>query len=451
MYSFPNLKDEGLQGAVVYYDGMHNDTRMNLMIALTAAQKGATIANYTKVAALHKDSKGRIAGARLRDELSGHEWDVKCRAVINATGPFADSLRLMDDENATTAIVPAAGTHLVLGDHFCPDKMGLIVPKTKDGRVLFFLPWEGHALVGTTDSPSDISMTPSATEEDVAFILEESNRFLSTTVSRSDVKSAWSGLRPLVKSSEQRAQERQAISAAREAAATPAEAEEAAQAIRAGGVSGGGKSTSNFVRSHEVEVSPSGLVSILGGKWTTYRAMAQDTVDALVQHAPAFPLLASKVQPSHTLNEQLLGADRAGIVVKQKFDRITVTLRETYGLDKDVAKHLVHNYGTRALQVAQIAASRPSGDLTRRLVRKLPYLRAEVVFAVQQEMACRAVDFIARRSRLAFTDTDSSAASTDAVVALMGDELGWSAARRSEEKEAVAAFLLTMSAKEGAQ
>lgn len=425
---------------------MHNDTRMNLMIALTAAQKGATIANYTKVASLRKDAKGRLCGARLRDELSGMEWDVKCRAVINATGPFADALRLMDDENASTAIVPAAGTHLVLGDHFCPDKMGLIVPKTRDGRVLFFLPWEGHALVGTTDSPSEITMTPAATEEDVAFILEESNRFLSTTIARSDVKSAWSGLRPLVKSSEQRAQERQAISAAREASGSKEEGDAAAQAIREGGVSGGGKSTANFVRSHEVEVSPSGLVSVLGGKWTTYRAMAQDTVDALVEHAPSFPLIASKVQPSRTLNGQLLGADRAGIVVKQKFDRITVTLRETYGLDKDVAKHLVHNYGTRALQVAQIAVSRPGGELMQRLVRKHPYLRAEVVFAVQQEMACRAVDFIARRSRLAFTDTESSLASTEAVVALMGDELEWSAVRRAEEKEAVLAFMKTMSA-----
>lgn len=307
----------------MYYDGMHNDTRMNLMIALTSAQSGATAANYVGLRDLVKDSAGRITGAVVEDTLTGATWNVKARVVVNATGPFADAVRLMDDVTQAEAIVPAAGVHVVMADHFCPDKMGLIVPKTQDGRVLFFLPWEGHALCGTTDSPAELSMTPEASEEDVSFILKEANRYLTTNVSRGDVKATWSGLRPLVKSSDTLKAETESIRAA-VAAATEAGEDASAAATAARQGAGEGRNTSNFVRSHCVEVSDSGLVSILGGKWTTYRAMAQDTIDEVAARPRQFPLVASKVQPSDTLNKQLLGADRQGIVASQKFDRIVV-------------------------------------------------------------------------------------------------------------------------------
>ena len=299
------LIPQGLKGGIVYYDGQHNDTRMNMMIALTASQSGAAVANYVGVDAIAKDEGGRAAGVRVTDKLTGRAFSIKARGVVNATGCFGDAVRKLDDPSAESLILGAAGVHIILPDHFSPDNMGLIVPKTKDGRVLFFLPWEGSTICGTTDSPCDISMEPRPTDEDVRFIIEESNRFLTTKIRPEDVKAAWSGVRPLIRD--------------------PAKAK-------------AGAKSSQLSRSHVVEVSSSGMVSILGGKWTTYRRMAEEAVDAFakVAAAPHVPTAAAQaagasvgsvghglgpvgpVGPSVTLNMQLLGADRAGIVINKK-------------------------------------------------------------------------------------------------------------------------------------
>ncbi len=199
MYRFPMLNPDGLKGAVVYYDGMHNDTRMNLLIALTAAQHGAAVSNHITVVGIKHDKEGKVCGVEVRDEQTGESWVIRARAVVNATGPFADTLRKMDAPEAKDRIVPAGGVHIILPDHCCPERHGLIVPKTRDGRVLFFLPWEGSTLCGTTDSETDLTMMPKPTEQEISFILEEANRFLNTKVSRHDVKAAWSGIRPLVR------------------------------------------------------------------------------------------------------------------------------------------------------------------------------------------------------------------------------------------------------------
>jgi glycerol-3-phosphate dehydrogenase len=398
------LKSDGLTGAVVYYDGQHNDTRMNLLIALTACQAGATLANYTEVRGItHDASTGKANGAVVVDRMTGRQLQVRARGVVNATGCFGDAIRKMDSPSAEPLIQGAAGVHIVLPDHFSPDNMGLIVPKTKDGRVLFFLPWENMTILGTTDSPSDITMTPAATEDDVRFILEESNRYLNREVKPSDVKAAWSGIRPLIKDPAKLAS---------------------------------GKGTAQLSRKHVVEVSPTGMVSILGGKWTTYRRMAQDAVDkfAFVQ--------GIKVAPSTTLTGQLLGADREGVVFNQKYDRIPVTLRESFGFDKDVARHLARNYGTRALQVAMLAQQQP--ELGQRLAPGFPFLAAEVAFAVEQEFAQTAVDVLARRTRLAYTSYQTAFDVLPRVVELMGQRLQWDAARRQREVQEAAAFLRTM-------
>lgn len=404
LYRFNGLNPDGLKGAVVYYDGMHNDTRMNLMIALTAAQEGAAVANYTAVTSVKHDKEGKACGVGVRDVLTGEEFTVRARAVVNATGPFSDAVRRMDDESAPERIVPAGGVHIILPDHCSPEAHGLIVPKTKDGRVLFFLPWEGSTLCGTTDSESDLTLLPQPTEKEIGFILEEANRFLNTKVSRHDVKAAWSGIRPLV----------------RDFAA---------------------KDTKGFSRNHVVETSGSGMVSVLGGKWTTYRKMAEDGINAVLE---AVPRISEKttVGPSKTQTMQLLGADRAGIVVGQKFDRITITLRETYGFHKDVAEHLLRNYGTRALQVAEIAERDRS--LRDRINRRWPFILAEVVFAMRQEYAVSAEDVLARRVRLAFLDSEDTAKAAARVLAVMQKEGGWSEARRKEEEARLKLFLATM-------
>lgn len=268
LFQFPMLKKEGLKGGIVYYDGIHNDTRMNVLIALTACQHGATIANYVNVVDIVHDATGQAGGAKVCDKMTGKEWTIKAKGVINATGCFADAVRKMDDPNCEPLIVGAAGVHLILPDHFSPDKyvgiprstprsrcdascesvcsMGLIIPKTRDDRVLFFFPWEGMTICGTTDSPSEITMTPAPTEDDVRFIIEESNLYLNRRVTAKDVKAAWSGVRPLVRDP-----------------SLPVT----------------GNATSQISRKHVVEESKTGLVSIMGGKWTTYRRMAQDAIE----------------------------------------------------------------------------------------------------------------------------------------------------------------------------
>eukprot|EP00611_Tribonema_gayanum_P009894 TRINITY_DN19778_c0_g1_i1.p1 TRINITY_DN19778_c0_g1~~TRINITY_DN19778_c0_g1_i1.p1 ORF type:complete len:456 (+),score=128.47 TRINITY_DN19778_c0_g1_i1:95-1462(+) len=240
LFNFPMLRGAGLKGAVIYYDGQMNDTRMSLTIALTATQSGAAVASRVRAVSLIKDARsGRVAGARLRDETTGEEWSVTASAVVNATGCFADAVRHLDDPALQPLITPAAGVHVMLPDHFSPSKMGLIVPRTADGRVLFFLPWEGATIAGTTDSESELTMLPRPTQAEVDFIIQESNRFLSCRVRRDDAIAAWSGIRPLVRDPTKM-----------------------------------GEGTKALSRSHVVETLPSGLITITGGKWTTYRRSA---------------------------------------------------------------------------------------------------------------------------------------------------------------------------------
>lgn len=423
MFQFPMLRPGGLKGGIVYYDGCHNDTRMNLMIVLTAAQCGAATANYVGVEGILKDGAGRARGVAVRDGLTGRAFAVRARGVVNATGCFGDAVRAMDRPEAPPLIQGAAGVHIILPDHFSPQSMGLIVPKTRDGRVLFFLPWEGSTICGTTDAPCDITAEPRPYEEDVAFILDEANRFLSRPVRRSDVRAAWSGIRPLI------------LDPAKAAAQRPGEK----------------VPSSALARTHVVEVSPSGMVSILGGKWTTYRRMAQDAVDAAAAAVAGLPTPT----PSVTQGLQLLGADRAGVVYNKNYHRIPVTLRESYGMDKEVAAHLAANYGTRALQVAEIAkagvlcggaSAAPHAGLGGRISPRFPVIFAEVVFAVQHEYAVHAVDVLARRTRLAFLNAAEAGRVAPEVIGVMGACLGWSTERKREEAEEVKRFLETMSA-----
>lgn len=411
LYQFPMLNPDGLEGGIVYYDGQHNDTRMNLMIALTAAQQGAAVANYISVETILKDNQNRAAGVQVKDVETGKVWNIKAKGVINATGCFGDAIRKMDDPSCQDLILGAAGVHIILPDHYSPDNMGLIVPKTSDGRVLFFLPWEGSTICGTTDAPSDITMTPRPTEDDVNFIIEESNHFLTRKIAKEDVKAAWSGIRPLIKDPKK--------------------------------LSEPGAKSSQLSRSHVVEVSKSGMVSILGGKWTTYRLMAEEAINAFA-HGPAksHSGLANQITPSKTLHMQLLGADRAGIVINKKYDRIPITLREVYGLEKDIAKHLSMNYGTRALQVAEILKEKPS--LGHRLIPTFPFIAAEVIFAAEQEYAFTAIDILARRTRIAFLNRDAAKQALPQVIDLLGSVHHWNRSRKDKEMKAALLFLETM-------
>jgi glycerol-3-phosphate dehydrogenase len=282
---------------------------------------------------------------------------------------------------------------------------------TQDGRVLYLLPWEGSTIAGTTDIKDKPSMNPTPVLSEVDFILRECNTVLSRPINHSHVRAAWAGLRPLV----------------RDPSADP-------------------NDTKKLARDHVVDIVRGNLISICGGKWTTYRRMAEDAVDA------ALGLNASLAPSSACQTEtmQLLGTDRGGLICHKNFDKVVVTLREKYDMDKLVAKHLMHNYGTRALIVADIAreyASNDSGQGVRylKLYSKYPMLEAEVVFACRSEWACTAVDVLARRTRLAFLDSHAAEKALPRVLDIMQKELGWSGRRKEQERKSALAFLETMS------
>lgn len=419
LYQFPTLNADGLKGAIVLYDGQQNDTRMNLYIALTAAQNGATIINHTQV--LNLTTKGKlgdddykVTGAKVKDTFTGETWEIRAKQVINATGPFADTVRKMADPEAHEIIVPAKGSHLIMPDHFSPDHMGCVW-FTQDGRVLYLLPWEGSTIAGTTDIKESLSKDPICSLNEVDFILDECNRTLSRPMNHSHVRAAWAGLRPLV----------------RAPGSDPNE-------------------TKKLARDHVVDIVRGGLISICGGKWTTYRKMAEDAVDRAV--ATNDKLAHAGECATHTL--KLVGADRGGLVCNQNFDKVVITLREQYDMDKHVAKHLMQNYGTRALLVAKVAEDMAKADQKtakdqafrfKRLTPKYPMLEAEVVFACRQEYACTAVDVIARRTRLAFLDSEAAKTALPRVLDMMQSELKWSNKRKEQERKDAIEFLKSMS------
>jgi glycerol-3-phosphate dehydrogenase len=350
---FPMLRSAGLKGGVLYYDGQFDDARMNVAIALTAADEGAAVANHLEVAELLKEG-GRIRGALVLDRLTGERWEIAARVVVNATGPFADQLRLMDDPDAPRLLDTSSGVHVVLDRRFAPPDTGLLIPRTEDGRVLFLLPWLGHTLVGTTDQPAPLSADPQATEEEIEYVLRHLRRYFDLPVGRSDVLAAWSGLRPLV--SDDR---------------------------KAG--------TASLTRDHLISVSESGLLTITGGKWTTYRKMALDAVERAIRIGGLAPRSASR-----TAGLPLRGAGRYRAEGHQELERA--------GLASDVARHLNRAFGDRATEVADLAAQ----GYGERLVPGYPHIEAEVLYAAREEMACTADDVLARRTRLSFLNEEAA-------------------------------------------
>jgi glycerol-3-phosphate dehydrogenase len=239
----PTLSKDGLRGGVKYHDGQFDDSRLLIDIASTAAEHNACLLNYTKVTALTKDSDGFVNGLTFRDEESGASHTLAARCVINATGPFCDELRRVDDPATKPIIAPSQGVHLTLSRDFLPGDTAIMVPHTRDGRVMFAIPWHGHAVVGTTDTPIPAStLEPRPKSEEIDFILETAGDYLAKRPTRADVLSVFTGIRPLVKASDS-------------------------------------SSTAALSRDHTIEISSSGMLTIAGGKWTTYRHMAEDAVD----------------------------------------------------------------------------------------------------------------------------------------------------------------------------
>lgn len=396
---FPMLKKEKLVGAIVYYDGQHEDARMCIAIAMTAGRMGATLANHTQVIELHKhkDETGKeiVDGARVKDMLTGKEFNVRSKCVINATGPYTDFVRQKDNPDVKKICQPSSGVHVILPDYYSPAKMGLLDPATSDGRIIFFLPWQNHTIAGTTDSPCEVTDNPSPSEDEIAFILHEIKNYLNPDINvrRGDVLSAWSGIRPLVLNPD-------------------------------------AQDTQSIARNHIIEVSDSNLITIAGGKWTTYRHMAEETIDKAVE--------VCKLKPKNACVTKGLLLEGAHGWTPTLFIRLI----QDFGLDSEVAQHLASTYGDRAYKVAKIAqlTGKRWPVVGRRLHEDYPYIEAEVLYAIR-EYACTAVDIIARRTRLAFLNVHAAEEAIPRIIQLMAKELNWSKERQQAELEHCTKFL----------
>ncbi|HTS61978.1 MAG TPA: FAD-dependent oxidoreductase [Candidatus Acidoferrales bacterium] len=356
----PTLKQEGLRGGVVYYDGQFDDSRLLVHLAMTAVEQGATLVNYCPAVSLLKNSDGMISGAAVRDSESGAEFEIRARAVINATGCFSDGVRRMTDASAAPMIAPSQGTHLVFDAAFLRGQSAIMVPHTTDGRVMFAIPWHGHALVGTTDTPlTEVSPEPVPMEQEIDFILETASQYLARPPQRADILSAWAGIRPLVKS-------------------------------------GAGGSTASLSRDHSIHIDPNGLITIAGGKWTTYRRMAEDCVNQ------ACMLAALEERDCVTRRLRIHGYHHH----TRNLGHLSV-----YGSDAVAIQDMIRNHPERGA----------------RLHPALPYLEAEVLWAARWEMARTVDDVLARRIRALLLNARAAIEAAPRVAELLAADFGCSA------------------------
>ena len=381
MELIPTIEPDGLDGGVIYYDGQFDDARLAVNMAQTAAEQGGVLLNYTEVTGLLKSDEGEISGVEARDVETGEAFEIPARVVINATGVFTDRVRQMDNAEAKPMITPSQGVHIVLDRSFLPGETAIMVPKTDDGRVLFAIPWHDRVVVGTTDTPvEEAVLEPRPLDEELDFLLTHAARYLTRDPQPSDVRSTFAGLRPLV------------------------------------GNPDGDEGTSALSRDHTLHIAESGLVTITGGKWTTYRRMAEDTIDQ------AATLADLDDRPSVTRSLRIHGHHQNA----ERFGDLSA-----YGSDAPAIQALF----------------REDARYAEKLHPGRPIKAGEVVWAVRHEMARTVEDVLARRTRTLLLDAQTSIEMAPEVAALMAEELGRDDVWQREQVEAYEAlargYLLT--------
>lgn len=358
LLKLPLLKADGLKGGVVYHDGQFDDSRFAVSLAQAAAERGGVILNYCRVNSLIKNDEGKICGVIAKDGVSGAEFNFNAKVVINATGVFADDIARMDNPASKPTIKPSQGVHIVLDKSFLQSNSAIMIPKTSDGRVLFAIPWYNEVVVGTTDTPVDeVSLEPVALEKEINFILKTAELYLVKPPRREDVLCIFAGLRPL--------------------AANPDNPE----------------STKEVSRRHKITLSASGLLSIIGGKWTTYRRMAEETIDKAIA---------------------------AGFLPNKKC--ITSDLKLTE-LDENNTVGRLHIYGEKSSEIEKMISDSPS--LGAAIDVSLPYSKAEVIWICRNEMPVNVEDVLARRTRALLLNARASADAAPEVASLMAAEFGY--------------------------
>lgn len=364
LQAIPTIEKKGLRGGALYYDGQFDDARLALTLAQTASDHGATILNYMQVSSLIKE-KGLIQGVQATDLETGKQYQLHAKVVINATGIFSDHLRKIDDKKTEKMMEPSQGIHLVLPASFLPRDTAILVPHTDDKRVIFIVPWHGKVLVGTTDTPvKNPSLEPIPLKSEIEFLLKHAARYLEKDPTKDDILSIYAGLRPLVKAE--------------------------------------GKATAEISRDHVITVSKSGLVTIAGGKWTTYRKMAEDVINKAIS-VGGLPF------------RSCISADLRLHGYAQKLD-----LSQHWSL-----------YGSDAKEIKKLISKHKK--LGHRLVRDLPYCAAEVIWAARQEMARSVEDVLARRTRILFLDAKAAIQAAPTVARLLASELKKSKAWQTQQ------------------
>ncbi len=383
----PMLKPDRLVGTIAYVDGQFDDARYNLALLQSFAKSGGEALNYARVVGFKKDGRGQIVQARVHDGLSGHYFDIQARAFLNATGPFADGIRELAKSGVRKRLRLSKGSHILLPMDKAAGNDALLVPKTDDGRVIFAIPWLGRLLVGTTDEEATLQDEMVVKEEEAEYLLKHVNRYLARPFSKDQIVSGFAGMRPLV-------------------------------------ASGNSRGTKDLIRDHEVEVeSSSGLISVLGGKWTTYRAMAEDAINTVMER------LSMPAVPCITSNHRLSGFEGWGPNFWQELVR-------EYGVSQETARHLSQKFGATAREVLDLTKDDPG--LKKPIVAGLPFVLAEVVYGVREEMAISIEDILARRTGLQLFSWEKARTAAPAVGAVMAGELGWSP---SQQKDAVEEYI----------
>jgi glycerol-3-phosphate dehydrogenase len=354
----PTLDADGLRGAVLYHDGQFDDARLAINLAQTAADNGCTISNYCKVSNFIK-KHNQITGVHARDILNNKDYEISAKAVINATGVFTDFILKLDDARSEDIIAPSQGVHIVLDKEFLPGDAAIMVPHTDDGRVLFAVPWHNKIIIGTTDTPIDEHheqslAEPVALDEEIDFILAQIGKYLTHTPTRKNIKSVFAGLRPLVKSTS--------------------------------------KKTAELSRDHLITVSDSGLITITGGKWTTYRRMAEDVVNTAIKKANL------DNRPCVTAKLKIHGAKQTA-----DFNRPLYY----YGTDEEKINLLIEK----------------DKSLSELIHKNLSYLKAEIIWAVQNEMCMTVEDLLARRTRALLLDASAAIEAAPVVASIMAKEM----------------------------
>jgi glycerol-3-phosphate dehydrogenase len=377
----PQLNSKKLASAVLYYDGQFDDARYTISVAKTAEEKGAIMLNHIEVLGFEKNEKGKLCALNIVDMLRNKSFQVKAKQFVNATGPFSDNIRQMATPSVSSRIRVSKGVHLVLPRDVMSPETAVLIPKTEDGRVIFMIPWQGRILVGTTDEECELTEQEITVEkDDVTYLLKYVNLYLNQNIQPEQIRSGFGGLRPLLQAD--------------------ADAD-----------------TKSLVRDHEVEVDKkSGLISIMGGKWTTYRLMAKDTVDKVEE------ILRGQVSACQTANQMLVGAEGWSPEYYKE-------IAKRYKIPEFVARRLSNRYGTEAVKVLNLIWK--DGSLRIPIIEGSAILKAEIVYCAVYEMGYTLKDVFARRLGLELTDWNRTLEAIPVAANLLQDAFWWT----EEEKQ----------------